>query len=489
MFKQNIFILILLLCMSCSSSVIVTDEEKEQYPDIFPDYINCTIPPNIAPLNFSLKTEYDEARVLLTSGDNVVEVTARKQQFSFPASQWKKILQTSMGKNIEVKVLAKENGKWVGYAPFYFHVAAEPIDPYMAYRLIEPGYELWSEMGIYQRNLENFTETPVLENKMTESNCMNCHSFCMQDPEKMMFHMRGSLACTMLIDGDKVEKLNTKTDQTMSTLVYPSWHPSGQYIAYSINDTKQAFHMNDPNRVEVYDNKSDVVVYDIKKHEIITTAVLFSEDYMETFPTFSPDGKTLYFCSAKTFPMPSEFENMKYSLCAISFDPETRRFGSQVDTLYNAVSEGQSISFPRVSPDGKYLLYTKSGYGTFSIWHKDSDLYMIDLATGIHTPLNEANSENVDSYHSWSSNSKWVAFSSRRIDGLYTRPYFMYIDADGKAAKPFLLPQKDVSFYHRFMKSYNIPELITGKVKNRGWQFARIAKEDPGVNVGFAGIK
>ena len=87
----------------------------------------------------------------------------------------------------------------------------------------------------------------------------------------------------------------------------------------------------------------------------------------ETFPTFSPDGKTLYFCTAEARPIPQEYSEVKYNLCSVSFDPVTRAFGAQVDTLYNAKSGGMSASFPRVSPDGRYLLYTLSGYGNFSI--------------------------------------------------------------------------------------------------------------------------
>lgn len=106
-------------------------------------------------------------------------------------------------------------------------------------------------------------------------------------------------------------------------------------------------------------------------------------------------------------PIPEEFSEIKYNLCAIGFDPDSRSFGSKVDTLYNAAVSGQSASFPRVSPDGKYLMYTVSGYGNFSIWHKVQDLQMADLSTGESIPLDILNSDDVESYHSWSSNSRW----------------------------------------------------------------------------------
>ncbi|MDR1880411.1 MAG: hypothetical protein LBQ78_05715 [Tannerellaceae bacterium] len=469
--------------VSCTHR-IPEGKEADSLPALFPDYAGVRIPYNIAPLNFALINPSEEAYARFDANGRQLTVKAGGGQFTIPPSAWRKLLAGARGGQVAVTIHAKR-GEWIRYPAFYLYVAKEPVDPYLAYRLIEPGYELWNRMGIYQRDLEGNTQSAIIENKMSGNNCINCHSFCMQNPEKMLFHMRRAYAGTLLTDGDKIEKLNTKTDHTISPLAYPSWHPSGRYIAFSVNKTEQSFHLNHRNRIEVYDNASDVVVYDVEKHEIVTTPALFSQEAFETFPTFSPDGKTLYFCTANALPMPEAFERMAYSLCAISFDAENRRFGAVADTLYNAAAEGGSVSFPRVSPDGKFLLYTLSGYGNFSIWHKDADLHLFHLATKKHFPLDILNSDDVESYHSWSSNGRWVVFSSRRMDGLYTRPYIAYINEEGKASKPFLLPQKDTAFYHRLMKSYNIPEFITGKVKRRGREFGLKAKKEKGINVIF----
>jgi hypothetical protein len=76
----------------------------------------------------------------------------------------------------------------------------------------------------------------------------------------------------------------------------------------------------------------------------------------------------------------------------------------------------------------------------------------------------EINSTQTDSYHCFSSAGHWFVFSSKRIDGLFTRPYFSYLDDNGNASKPFVLPQENPDFYSFFPKNYNIPELITGEV-------------------------
>jgi len=73
---------------------------------------------------------------------------------------------------------------------------------------------------------------------------------------------------------------------------------------------------------------------------------------------------------------------MTYSLCHVDLDPETRTLGQQVDTLYNGRANHKSVSFPRISPDGKYLAFTLQEYGGFGVWHKDAQLYMIRLSNG-----------------------------------------------------------------------------------------------------------
>ena len=287
--------------------------------------------------------------------------------------------------------------------------------------------------------------------------------------------MRGNPSGTLLIDGQQVESI-TPQIKGIPNLTYPAWHPSGRFIAYSVNDTYQTLHPTQ--RIEVYDVSSDIVIYDREKRNFISTSSLCSPTAFETFPSFSPDGKTLYYCSAQSQSMPDSIQKLQYSLCSIAFDPTTQSFG-QTDTLYNASTDKGSVSFPRVSPDGRFLMYTLSGYATFPIWHDDADLYQINLQTKEKFALSALNSNKSESYHSWSSNSHWVVFASRRIDGLHTRPFIAHIDEKGQASKPFLVPQKTKNYYTLSMKSYNIPEFIKEKVTLRGSQIAQKAKKTP----------
>lgn len=92
--------------------------------------------------------------------------------------------------------------------------------------------------------------------------------------------------------------------------------------------------------------------------------------------------------------------------------------------------------------------------------------------------LENINSAQSESYHSWSSNGRWIVVGSRRDDGNYTRPYIAYFDKQGKVHKPFILPQEDPDFYRYFMRSFNIPEFMKEPVAISPQGFAEVAKTE-----------
>lgn len=464
----------LLLLLSCSGKRKVAGQ-LDELPPIYPDYIDVAIPQNIAPLNFMIKLGLGDfvGRFEGKDPDASFDVVAKDGMFDIPMKKWKTLLSGTAGSEVKVTILKKINEEWISYRPFSLYVMIEPIDSHLVYRLIEPGYALWNQMGIYQRDLTCFKETAVYENKMGRYNCVNCHSFCMQDPDKMLLHLRSYGGGTVFAYNDQIEKIDSRMFNDRGTLAYPYWHPDGRYVAISTNKTTQDFHPTQ--RVEVFDMASDVVVYDRKEHRLIVSEAISSAESFETFPSFSPDGRTLYYCTAPACPMPDSIRQLKYSLCSVPFDPDLGVVGIKADTLYNGEKERGSLSFPRVSPDGRFLMCTRSGYGTFPIWHKDADLYMIDLTREKEYDLDVLNSEDTESYHSWSSNGRWVVFSSRRLDGLYTRPFIAYVDTMGKPSKPFLLPQRNTDYYAFLMKSYNLPEFVKGNVN--GDSFRNISEE------------
>ncbi len=475
-------IIIMIFILSCKGPVSKFTDAG-MYPDIFPDYINVVIPPNIAPLNFMLTGNTEKIRADISGRTGSIRIDG-KTKVQINQRKWHNLLKDNIEDSLTVTIYAFHDKVWYRYRPFSILIKKESIDPWLVYRLIAPGYESWSEMGIYQRDLTSFRSEPIIDNRLLPGACMNCHSFKSNNPDDMMFHLRGNIGATMLIQDGRSVKLNTKIKETISNCVYPNWHPSGSYIAFSVNNISQVFHSVKNKRIEVFDSKSDLVVYDIKNNKLITSKIISSEDSFETFPVFSPDGKELYFCTARKGLQPDDYDKIKYSLCRISFDAASGSFGNVIDTLVSSYRTGKSVSFPRISPDGSCLVFTMSDYGNFSIWHREADLYQLDMKTGEFQSINNINSRETESYHSWSSNSSWMVFSSRRNDGLYTAPFITWYDGKGNFSKPFLLPQKDPDYYTYTLRSFNVPEFVTGKVRTDGRSMLK-AIGSPAKNVTF----
>lgn len=452
----------IIACLFWHCSEQISDyTEVNRAPQIEPDYSGITFPPNIAPLNFIVQEESEKYMVKIhTPKGRSIQIKSAKGEICIPAKRWKKLLKQSIGEDITIDVWAKQKGQWEKFLPIINHIARDSIDSHLVYRIIDPGFEMWGEMEIAQRCLENFEKKPIMVNRLSKKNCINCHSFANKDSHSMLFHMRGKLAGTIIYNNGELKKVNTKTDRTISPGVYPAWHPNARYVAYSVNHIIQQFHSVSDKKVEVLDTLSDLILYDVEKNCVTTSPIIASKNSLETFPNWSPDGKYLYYCSAKNDGK-LKFDQIHYDLLRIGFDPETATFG-KVDTLFKASEKGMSVSFPRVSPGGKYLMFCLSEYGNFTIWHKESDLYLMNLESKeISRP--KINSDEAESYHSWSSNGKWIVFSSRRKDGLFTRSYFAWFN-NGETGKPFVLPHQDPGFYTTFLKSYNIPEFVKSEV-------------------------
>lgn len=462
-----------LLLASCNTTH-ENARQADRLPVIYPDYTDITIPVNIAPLNFLVRDRNVEHVEVIASFENgtsfpeelqerSISATSNDNCIQFDMDDWKDFLKKASGKKVNVQVYTSDKDKnWTAYRPFSWTVTADSIDPYITYRLIEPDYEVWNKLQIKQRCIENWDEKTLADHNLQENRCMNCHTLGNQAPNLSMMYVRGKDGGAILNRNGNLRKLNIKTDDMISSSVYYGFSPSGRYVTFSTNVIIPAFHAKPSKRLEVYDTKSDVYVADLDNNTITSSPLTSDTTQLETFPTFSPDGKYIYYCTADIKDLRSEnLKGLEYALVRIPFEEKTGQIATDAalaDTLYKE----RSVCLPKISPDGKYCLFTIADYGTFPIWHPEADLCMLNLQTGKTDSLSIVNSQKSDTYHSWSHTSRWFVFASKRDDGLYGKPYFCYIDKQGKAHKPFVLPQKEPSFYDNCLKSFNIPELSRG---------------------------
>lgn len=466
--KNPIYILLAILLAGCGAERPPQMAAGTDTPDIFPDYSGVTIPAEIAPMNFNVNDPDAECVYVKVTGEKGGEMETSGEWADFDEKDWHELTARNAGADLTFDVSVKDReGKWRRYAPFAMHVSDRKMTDYgVVYRKIAPGYQTYSKIGLYQRNLSNFDEKPVLEETAVEGKCVNCHYSNRGSGEQFLLHVRGKNGGTVLKKGDRLDYLDTKTPETAGNATYGYWHPDGRYVAFSVNKIVQNFYLDREHNIEPWDVVSDLMVMDTETDRIITSP-LVATPRCETTPAFSPDGRKIYFCLADSVDMPGGYDRLKYSLCSIDFDANTGSFGERIDTVVCADSIGKSVSLPRPSYDGRYMMYNLTDHGTSPIHHADADLWIMDLATGETRALDELNSDRSDAYHNWSpAGQGWFLFNSKRRDGMYGNLYFSLIGDDGRATKPFLMPQRNPrEYYDEALHSFNAPDFISAEVK------------------------
>ena len=460
---------------------------------IYPDYSSTVIPPNIAPLNFLVQETGSGycARIYSEKG-GPIQVFSRSPKILIPVGSWHELLDKNRGGELHFDIFVRTaNQGWVRFSTIANKIAGEDVDGYLVYRKMHPTYIMTrGRVGIYQRNLGDFDEKLVLDDHRYRymAGCVNCHAFCCNRPDKALIGVRTRTQgdITLLIEHGVVNKLDAKFGFT-------AWHPSGRLAAYSLNKLLLFFRTAKDEVRDVIDLDSMLAYFVVDTKTIKTSPEISRKDRLETWPTWSADGRYLYFCSAprswsdQTTVLPESYTEVKYDLVRISYDVENDKWG-EVETVISAKDTGLSIAMPRTSPDGRWLIFCMYDYGAFPPWQASSDLYIMDLkaaeATGKYEYHRmEINSDQSEAWHGWSSNSRWIVFSSKREHGPFTRSYLSYVDESGKAYKPLAVPQEDPEFYGYCLEMFNTPEFATGPIATIGERLARVVRGSAEVSV------
>jgi len=182
--------------------------------------------------------------------------------------------------------------------------------------------------------------------------------------------------------------------------------------------------------------------------------------FVQTDGVWSPDGKYIVFARAEArdpYPAtgriatyansPSELQ-IQYDLFRIPFNDGR---GGTPEPIVGASANGMSNSFPKISPDGRWIVFVKARNG--QLMRPDSELYIIPAEGGEARRLN-ANRPPMNSWHSWSPNGSWLVFSSKSR-GPYTRMYLTHIDPDGNDSPAIFIDNAAAS-----NRAVNIPEFV-----------------------------
>jgi Flp pilus assembly protein TadD len=209
-----------------------------------------------------------------------------------------------------------------------------------------------------------------------------------------------------------------------------------------------------------YPTRGILAWYDRKEGKMRPLPGADDPQYVHTSAFWSPDGKYLIFSRAVARdPYPAgvpkpEFANdpnetqIQYDLYKIPFNDGR---GGKAVPVEGASGNGMSNNFPKVSPDGKWIVWVQNKNGL--LMRPDSKLYIVPFAGG-KPRLMRCNMAPMNSWHSWSPNGHWLAFSSK-ARGPYTRLWLTHIDADGNDTPAVIVDDTTAA-----NRAINIPEFV-----------------------------
>lgn len=461
--------LVLLSCTDYKES-IVQYTTADRTPDISPDYSGLIIPPNIAPLNFMVEEPAQKYHVKIYSdnGSNI-DIFSLSSKIIIPQKQWGDLLSTNKGSKLFIDIYTKDiSGAWMRYSSIVNEISNDAIDGFVVYRRMNFTHKHFNgSMTIYCRDLSSYRQKLVMHNEWLEKGCINCHASAENKSDKMLMGVRSYQVYgvgTLLVEGNKISYLDTKFG-------YTSWHPSGRLVAYSIDELPMIYHSSRTETRDTIGVDSLIAYYRFDEKQVKKVPPFARKDHLETWPQWSADGKYLYSCNmpklwdgALIEDAAKHYKDVKYDLARASYDIDADKWGP-METVVSAKDTGMSVAMPITSPDGRWLTFCMAEYGYFPPWNPTSDIYMIDLQSGNNDYKKlSLSSDQSEGWRSFSSNSKWIAFSSKRDDGVFTRTYFSYIDDEGNTSKPFIMPQKDPAYYDSCLDTFTVPEFITAPV-------------------------
>jgi tetratricopeptide (TPR) repeat protein len=209
-----------------------------------------------------------------------------------------------------------------------------------------------------------------------------------------------------------------------------------------------------------YPTRGILVWYDREARKLQPLPGADDPRYVHTDAVWSPDGKYLVFARAEAKdPNPADgkmaaYANdpaevpIQYDLYRIPFNDGQ---GGKPEPIAGASRNGMSNSFPKISPDGRWIVFVQARNG--QLMRPDSQLYIVPAAGGQARRMN-CNTPLMNSWHSFSPNGRWLVFSSKSRSP-YTQMFLTHIDAEGRDTPAILIDNSTAA-----NRAVNIPEFV-----------------------------
>ncbi|MBA7634144.1 Tol-Pal system protein TolB [subsurface metagenome] len=448
-------------------------------------------PPEIVPPTFRWKDDKSESDTWLITikfqdDKPRMNFLTHKPQWTPPAGQWQTIKKRSLEKEAEVTVLGVNRSdpeKILSGGRISISTSRDKVGAPLFYREVDlpfvdavkdPSRIRWRFGAVSSR------QPPVVLANMPV--CGNCHSFSENGKTLAMdvdyANSKGSyvisrvaeemvLATSDIITWNDYRKEDG--EQTFGLLSQVS--PDGRFIVSTVKD-RSVFVPMPPLAFSqlFFPIKGILCIYDRQTKTFQALPGADDSEYVQSNPTWSPDGKYIVFARAKAYDLKHtkgmgkvlltreecrEFtEDGKPFLFGLYRLPFNDGKGGKPEPIEGASNNGMSNYFAKYSPDGKWIIFCKAR--SYMLLQPDSELYIIPAEGGKPRKL-RANTKLMNSWHSWSPNGKWLVFSSK-ANSPYTQLFLTHINEQGYSTPAVLL-----SHFTAPDRAANIPEFVNAK--------------------------
>ena len=418
------------------------------------------------------------------SGAEVLREAVDTPRWRPSEERWAQIMQRSAERDTEVSIAGVSQGKPDAVASsgrVHIRRSKDPVGDALFFREVplpfltavqDPSRIRWRFGTIDQENGPPI----VLQNLPV---CGNCHSFADNGSILGLDVDYGNdkgaygiipVSTHMVLNDDKIITWADykREDGELTFGLLSRVSPTGRYVISTVKDRSVFVAIPDLMISQLFfPIKGILVVYDRNTKTFAPLPGADDPQYVQTNAVWSPDGKEIVFARAKAFraehleqqnaalvdakDVPEftvEKQPFRYDLYRIPFNDGK---GGTAVPVEGASNDGMSNYFPKYSPDGKWIAFCKSK--SYMLLQPDSELWIVPTAGGEARRL-RYNTPRMNSWHSWSSNSRWLVFSSK-ANGPYTQLFLTHIDENGNDSPPVLL--------ERFTapdRAANIPEFV-----------------------------
>jgi tetratricopeptide (TPR) repeat protein len=445
-------------------------------------------PPEIAPPTFQWEdqTGADAWVVAVRFAGDQEKMTwdCRESQWAPPPDAWEAIKQGSVEGEAQFTILGvrlAQAEKPLSAASVAIRTARDAVGAPIFYREVnlpfrdavaDPSRIRW-RFG----DIASGKQPPIVLDKLPV--CGNCHSFS-KDAGTMGLDVdyandKGSYAILpvareMVLDGSKIITWNDYKDKTRQTTfgLLSQVSPDGKYTVSTVKDESVFVATDNLTYSQLFfPIRGILAVHDRASGQFRALAGADDPEYVQSNPSWSPDGKYLVFARSKAYKLKRAHEHeaplLSQEDCE-EFLKEGKTFlfdlyripfhdgqGGKAEPIRGASNNGKSNYFAKFSPDGKWIVFCQSK--SFMLLQPDSELYLVPAEGGEARRLS-CNLPGMNSWHSWSPNGKWLVFSSKTFTP-YTQLFLTHFDEQGETSPPVLL-----SWFTAADRAANIPEFV-----------------------------